>query len=50
MNFLSYHIHVLTANSVGYEARTNWIELSKHNVLVSGLNHCVPLLTLFISI
>ena len=35
---------------VGYEARTNLVGLSRHHVLVSGLNHCVPLLSLFISI
>jgi len=34
---------------VGYEVRINWVGLSRH-VLVSGLNHCVPLLSLFISI
>jgi len=32
---------------VGYEAKTNWVGPSRHNVLVSGLNHCVPLLSLF---
>jgi len=35
---------------VGYEARTNWVGLSRHHVLVSGLNHCVYLLSLFIYI
>jgi len=38
------------SSTVGYEARTNWVGLSRHHVLVSGLNHCVPLLSLFISI
>jgi len=32
---------------VGYEARTNWVGLSRHHVLVSGLYYWVPLLSLF---
>ena len=24
------------------EARTNWVGLTRHHVLVSGLNYCVP--------
>jgi len=44
---LSFLGHVMY---VGYEGRTNWVGLSRHHVLVSGLNHCVPLLSLFISI
>jgi len=37
----------ITHNIVGYEAKTNWVGLSRQHVLVSGLNHCVPLLSLF---
>ena len=43
-------LRLLLGGCVGYEVRTNWVGLSRHHILVSGLNHCVPLLSLFISI
>jgi len=41
------HFRCLNPYTVGYEVMINWVGLSKHHVLVSELNHCIPLLYLF---